>query len=191
MKRKSLFKSALGIGFAFFLLFGCNPPSAPMPTGTSVPPTATPTPPTRTPFPPTPTTKTIEATLIPSETPTLEPAPGVTFKGPIAISGTASSGVISYVVSEDRTSITSVVVTVNDVKCAGFSAGKIETTSPGQFPVADGKIAAFPFQKGEINGQFTSSTEAAGTIHLKLEFSILNQTTVCELGTWNWSTKAD
>ena len=115
----------------------------------------------------------------------------MTFSGPIAISGTASSGVISFVVSEDLSSITSVSVTLNDVKCGGFSASKMATSTSGQFLVTEGKIAAFPFQKGEIKGQFTSSTEAVGTIYLKLEFSILNQTTVCELGTWNWSIKAD
>jgi len=191
MKRKSLLKSVVGIGFALLLLFGCSPPSSTVPTGTAIPSTATPIPPTQTSLPPTPTIETIQATPVPSQTPTLEPAPGVTFSGPIAISGTASSGGISFVVSEDRTSIASVVVTLKDMKCGGFSAGKIEITSSHQYPVTDGKIAAFPFQKGEINGQFTSSTEAVGTIHLKLEFTILNQTTVCELGTWNWSIKAE
>jgi hypothetical protein len=191
MKRQSLIKNALGIGFVFLLLFGCNPPSAPVPTGTSVPPTATPVPPTQTSLPPTPTTKIIEATPIPSQVPSLEPAPGVTFSGPIEISGTASSGAISFIVSEDLASITSVSVTLHDIKCDGFSAGSIETSTSGPFPVTDGKIASFPFNQGEIKGQFISSTEAVGTIHLKLVFSILNQKTVCELGTWNWSIKED
>jgi hypothetical protein len=82
-------------------------------------------------------------------------------------------------------------VILNDIKCGGFSASKISSSDSGQHPVTDGRIAAFPFQKGEIKGQFKSPTEAAGTIHVKLEFTILNQTTVCELGTWNWSTKAE
>jgi hypothetical protein len=191
MKRKGYLKSVVGIGCAFLLLLGCSPALAPVPTDTSLPPTVTPVPPTQTPIPPTPTTKPVEATPVPSQTPIPEALPGVTFSGPIAISGTASSGVISLVVSEDRTLITSVGVTLNDIRCGGFSSSKFATMESGQYPVTDGKIAAFPFQQGEVEGQFTSSTEAVGTIHLRLEFTILNQTTVCELGTWKWSTKMD
>jgi hypothetical protein len=71
-----------------------------------------------------------------------------------------------------------------------MSAGSMETTASGPFPITDGKLAASASNLGEINGQFTSSTEAVGTIHIRLEFSVLDQKTVCELGTWNWSAKA-
>lgn len=123
--------------------------------------------------------------------PTLESQPGATFSGPIEISGKASSGVINFTISEDRTLLTSVRVTLKDVKCDGMSAGSMETTAAGPFQVNDGKFSASPSNLGEINGQFNSSTEAVGTIHVRLEFSILGQKTVCELGTWNWSAKAD
>ena len=185
MKRKNLMQNIWGIGLTLLLLFGCSPQATLTPTPVS------PTPIAPTPIEATPTPKLVEVTPTPSQVPILGSQPGVTFSGPIEISGKASSGAISFVVSEDGASITSVSVTLKDVNCDGMSAGSMETTTSGPFQVTDGKFAASPSNLGEIMGQFTSSTEAVGTIHVRLEFSVLGQTTVCELGTWNWSAKTD
>ena len=191
MKRKNLVKNVWGIGLTLLLLLGCSPQATL--TQTPVPPTPTSIPPTSEapmPIEVTPTPKPVEVTPTPRPVPTLGEQPSAVFGGPIEISGKASSGAISFAVSEDRSSVTSVSVTLKDVKCDGMSAGSMETTTSGPFPVTDGKLAASPSNLGEITGQFTSSTEAVGTIHLRLEFSVLGQTTVCELGTWNWSAEA-
>jgi len=146
-------KNVWGIGLTLLLLFGCNPQATLTPT--PVPPTPTsipPTPVTPMPIEATPTPKPVEVTPTPSQVPILGSQPGATFSGPIEISGKASSGAISFAVSEDGASITSVSVTLKDVKCDGMSAGSMETTTSGPFPVTDGKIAAFPFNQGEIIG---------------------------------------
>lgn len=129
----------------------------------------------------------VEATPTLSPAAILGPQPGATFSGPIEISGKASSGTISFTISDDGDSITSVSVLLSDLECDGMSAGSMETRASGPFPVTDGELAASPSNLGEIEGQFTSSTEAVGTINLRLEFSVLDQKIVCELGTWGWS----
>lgn len=191
MKRKNLVKNVWGIGLTLLLLFGCSPQATLTPTPVPLTPTlGPPTPVAPKPIVATPTPIPVEVTPTPRQVPTLGAQPSAVFGGPIEISGKASSGAISFAVSEDRASITSVSVTLKDVKCDGMSAGSMETTTSGPFPVTDYKLAASASNLGEIKGQFTSSTEAVGTIHLRLEFSVLGQTTVCELGTWNWSAEA-
>ena len=192
MKRNNIImKNFWGIGLTLLLLLGCSPNATLTPTPVPLTPTSIPPKPVAPmPIVATPTLKPVEVTPAPSQLPILGSQPGATFSGPIEISGKASSGAISFAVSVDGASIISMSVTLKDVKCDGMSAGSMETTTSGPFPVTDGKLAASPSNLGEIKGQFTSSTEAVGTIHLRLEFSILGQTTVCELGTWNWSARA-
>ena len=170
------------------LLFACSPltprstppPSVP-PSATSLPrstPTGTPVPPTFTPTPsPTPEWWTAD----------LFDAAGASFSGPIAISEGASSAILRLAISEDGSSITSVEVTLSNVECDGMSAESMSTTSSGQFPITEGVFAVSASGLGEIQGRFTSPTEASGVIDLRWEVSVLGQTLVCELGEWDWT----
>jgi len=150
----------------------------PTPTGQPTPtPTgqATPTP-----------TPTRQATPTPGGE--VIPKPGATLTGPIEISGKASSGTISLTISEDGASVTSVSITLNDLECDGFSAGSYSAERQGSFPVTGGAFSASLSDIGTIEGLFTSPTEASGTINLVLEIPYAG---TFELGTWNWSAKAD
>jgi len=116
------------------------------------------------------------------------PQSGAVLTGPLEISDKASSGTISLTVSEKGTSIASVSVTLNDLKCERFSADSFTKEVGDAFPVADGKVVASLSGIGKINGRFTSPTEASGTIDLVLEIPFGGGT--CELGTRNWSVEA-
>jgi len=116
------------------------------------------------------------------------PRPGAVLTGPIEISGKASGGTISLTVSEDGGSISSVKVTLQNLKCDGFSAGSLTKEAGGVFPVAKGNVNASPSGIGEVKGRFTSPTVASGTIDLVLEIPYDG---TCKLGTSNWSAKAD
>lgn len=147
-----------------------------------------PTPVAPTPVEAAPTPKPVEASPTPSSVPVLEPQPGATLTGAIEISGKASSGTISLTISEDGASVTSVSVTLTDLKCNGFSSGSITKRVDTSLSTAEGIPAAYVDGIGEIEGQFTSPTEASGTIYLVLEIPFVG---TCKLGMWNWSAKAD
>lgn len=53
------------------------------------------------------------------------PAPGASFSGTIDVGDKASSGAISFKVSEDGASITDLNITLNGLKCDGLSAGRV------------------------------------------------------------------
>jgi len=116
------------------------------------------------------------------------PRPGATFSGPIEISEKASSGTIKLTVSEDGASITSVDITLKDLKCNGFSAGSMAKQVRGPFAVIDGNLVASVSGMGEIRGRFASPTQASGTVNLTLEIPFAKP---CKLGEWRWSAKAD
>lgn len=183
-------------------------PEPPPATPTSEPPTPTPEPPTDTPTPELPTaTHTPEpptATLTPvppTETPTLaivKPQSGSTFIGAMEVSkagssGTASSGTVKLVISDDGSSITTAEITLADLKCPSSSSGSTTLTvgDPAHpTPIDEGKIeiTASGLGKQAITGQFTSPTEAKGTVTITLEIPLEKP---CDLGTWNWSAKAE
>jgi hypothetical protein len=120
-------------------------------------------------------------------TPATSPRPGAVLTGPIEISGKASGGTISLTVSDDGALITSVAITLTDLKCDGFSAGSLTKEASGVFPAAKGKVVASLSGIGKIDGRFTSPTVASGTIDLALEIPFGGS---CELGTLNWSAEA-
>jgi len=138
---------------------------------------------------PTPTTEPVEATPTLNQVAALGLQPGATFSGPIKISGKASGATISFTISEDGTSI-SLEITLSDLKCDGMTASSMSTQASGPLSITDGSFSASFSNLGEVEGRFASPTEASGTIDLSLKISILGQTTVCELGTWNWSAEA-
>lgn len=115
------------------------------------------------------------------------PKPGVTLTGPIAITGKASGATITLQVSDDGTGIKSVGVTLQDLKCNGFSAGSMTKQVQGSFAISQGQIATSVSGIGEIRGRFTSSTEASGTVKLTLQIPMSGP---CELGEFAWSAKA-
>lgn len=116
------------------------------------------------------------------------PKPGATLIGPIEISQYASSGTINFTVSENGDSVISITVTLVDLDVGVFSAGSYSVQSGGSFPITGGAFSASITNTGTIEGQFTSPTEASGTINLKLKIQYAG---TFELGTWNWSAKAD
>jgi hypothetical protein len=79
--------------------------------------------------------------------------------------------------------------TLTDPKCDGFSAGSSTTETQSVFPVTNGNIAISLARGDQIKGRFTSPTAASGTIDLTVDPGIGG--TPCDLGTWNWSAKAD
>ena len=150
-----------------------TPPTPFLPSATSLPrstPTGTPVPPTITSTP--------------------SPTPEWSFSGPIAISEGASSAILHFAVSEDGSSITSVGVTLSNVECDGMLAESMSTASSGRFPITEGEFEVSASGLGELQGRFTSPTEASGVIDLRWEGSVLGQTLVCELGEWDWTATA-
>jgi len=129
-----------------------------------------------------------EETAPVSSSKSVSPKAGATFTGPIDISGKASSGTIEFTVSADGTSITSVSITMKDLECNGFSAGSMTKETSGTFAIDGSRVSASPSGIGEIEGRFTSSTEASGTIDMTLEIPFFGP---CSLGEWNWSAEAD
>jgi len=115
------------------------------------------------------------------------PKPNTTFIGDIEISEKASTGTISFKILGDGSLITSISITLTDVKANGFSAGSITQRNDTSFSITEGNIDASISAIGDIKGRFTSPTKANGTIHLLLE--VLNVT--YDLGTWNWSASTD
>lgn len=169
-------------------------------TPTPEPPTATPTPEaptaTRTPEPPTATLTSVP----PTETPTpavVNPQLGATFIGAMEVSeagssGTASGGTVKLVISDDGSSITSAEIILTDLKCPSSSSGSTTLTvgDPAHSTlINEGKIeiVASGLGKQSIEGQFTSPTEANGTMTMTLEIPLEKP---CDLGTWNWTAKA-
>ena len=137
---------------------------------------------------PTLTTSGGEKATPKSETGSVAPKSGATFTGSIEISGKASSGTIRFSISGDGASITSVSITLKDLKCDGFSAGSMTQEASGSFIVTKGNFTASPSGIGKLEGRFTSPTEANGTIDITLTIPFSGP---CSLGEWRWSAKAD
>jgi hypothetical protein len=141
----------------------------------------------------------------PTRTPAIaKPQPGATFTGPMEISQpgserTAKGGSLEFTITEDGNAIASVSITVTESKCSVTSEGvtyvtevRSSTTSfEGPFPIAEGKIDATFDNSRKLKGQFTSPTEANGTIDVVQTTVVgLGKLVNCDLGEWNWSAKA-
>lgn len=116
------------------------------------------------------------------------PTPGATYGGPIEISGTASSAVISLVISADGASISSVGVTLTDLKTETFSAGSMTKEVTGNIPISDGTFTGSLSGLGTIEGQFITPTEASGKVKLKVEIPL---STPADLGEFAWTASAE
>jgi len=128
-----------------------------------------------------------EAGTTAAEARSVTPTPGATFSGPVDISGVASSAVISLVVSGDGAAITSVSVALKDLKTETFSAGSMEKQVTGSIPIAGGSFSGSLSGLGTIEGQFTSATEASGSVKLNVEIPFSGP---ADLGEFSWTATA-
>jgi len=139
----------------------------------------------------------------------LKPQPGATFTGPLELihsgtNGRVSSGELEITIVEDGTGIASVDFALSDMNCSNES-GSIKITSDGwsttttftqPASIANGKfeldIGGID-EKIEIDGLFTSPTEANATIQISITATVappgtsFRESTDCDYGSWNWS----
>ena len=181
MKKLSVFLLIMALGMA-----GCG--ESPTQMEATLRPTTTPPLPT--------TTPTALPTLTPTEQPTqtpsllIQPEAGKTFSGPIQIGwDKASSGTLSFIVSDDGAMITNFSVGFKDFKCESMSASEFSTSSSGEFLLSNEWEFSLS-NIGQIEGRFTSPTTASGTITLNIKIKIMNSTISCDMGIWEWSAEA-
>jgi len=141
--------------------------------------------------------------------------PGSTFSGAIETGDKASSGLISFKIAGDGASITDVNITLTELNCDGLSLGRIHDSlgflaiplKEGEFNGAtpalgrgqmsestnyklDNPPSAFPtveslYKVGQLEGKFSSSTQASGTIKIHV-WVMMTEDRACELGTFPW-----
>jgi hypothetical protein len=133
----------------------------------------------------------------------VQPQPGATFSGPMELSAsgvgsnvTVNGGEIEFTVANDGSGVVSSTYSlknalcVNEQKNTRVSGGSNYLVSKNPpVPIVKGK---FEFEAGDyiIKGDFTSETEANGTIEIySFEMETLNTGNyfTCDFGTWNWS----
>jgi hypothetical protein len=123
--------------------------------------------------------------------------PSIPFIGDMKGNEAAGDGTISFKVSADGSSIgeVSLAATGEDFKTSKCSGGSLTNTTfggvvsySGSFPIIEGKIDVSLGEGTELKGQFTSPTEASGTVHFTQEDFPSGST--CDFGTWEWSAKA-
>jgi len=126
----------------------------------------------------------------------------------------ASSGAISFKVSEDGASITDLNIILNGLKCDGLSAGRVHDYLGGpltsitgdgfsaSIPAMGGEIENYNLDKppsefptvasldtvGQIEGKFSSAKQASGTI--KIYMGVVMTDRACELGEFPWEVEA-
>jgi hypothetical protein len=114
-----------------------------------------------------------------------QPPANAVLTGPIDITENASGGTITLSTSEDGSAISWVEVELRDVDCNGFSAASSSTGLSVNSDVSDGSIDLSVSRIGKIEGRFTSSTRASGTIEIVMNIPLTEEK--CELGTWDWT----
>lgn len=168
-------------------------PEPPPDTPTSVPPTPTSEPPTDTPTPEPPTaTPTPEPPTVTPTPAAVDPQPGTTLTGDVEESQNVSGAIVSLEISEDGASITTVTIgLLGPGECGGVTlaeGGTFNSFVYGPFPITEGGDFDISLPNGgELKGQFTSPTEASGTIKVVgLDF-----VASCKFGPSNWSAKVE
>lgn len=150
----------------------------------------------------------------PAATPTAFSLSAASFSGSIDIDPKASSGSISFAVTEDGSAITNVEITLTDLKCDGLTAGWVHELFSGlEIAIENGEFqsiipavgrevkmyklesspSAFPTvasleSAGQIDGRFHSATQASGTI--KLAMWVVMTDRACEMGEFAWNAEA-
>jgi hypothetical protein len=115
------------------------------------------------------------------------PEPGATLAGPVDMAGKAASATIYLVVSADGASITTVGIILDDLKTETVSIGSLTEQFGGNVAISHGAFAGTVSGLGEIEGRFTSATEASGTVKLNLD---LPYSAPADLGEFTWSAAA-
>jgi hypothetical protein len=146
-----------------------------------------------------------------------EPKPGASFHGSIDVSGAASSGSLSFTISERGEAILDLSISLQQADCQGMiTMGSVSDyfSNPGisisngafedSLPAMGGMVTDYqfnpgdvfptpvpdPYTVGQISGRFTSPTAARGTIHIFLG-AAWSGGIVCELGTFNWEASGE
>ncbi len=142
------------------------------------------------------------------------PAGGASFSGAIDMGDKAGSGTISFKTSEDGASITTINITLQEVKCGGLTIGSIhDDLGDEQIAISSGAFSAsipamgtsqfsesrnyhlttspFDFPAfsdmgsvGQLEGNFISADNASGTIKIYIHAAMTDR--ACELGEFTW-----
>ncbi len=178
------------------------------PTPAPDPPTSAPDLPSPSPAPPTATPIPLTATPIPGIA-----QPDATFAGSMTNSrvgngASAERGEIEFMTSVDGTAIVSLSVTLFEMNCsyeydytfAGVrqSGSGTETATSGvlshngTFPILDDGSFKFEILGLQVNGQFTSISEANGVISISQEIRPADipppgTNITCDYGSWEWN----
>jgi hypothetical protein len=112
-----------------------------------------------------------------------QPKAGATLSGPIKMDK-AKTATLTLKVSSDGSSIVEMSAAFEELKCEGFSAGSVTSKDHSNHPVNDGKLEIKSSSLGKVTGQFTSATEANGSIELTINPGIGSP---IPCGTWDWS----
>jgi len=143
----------------------------------------------------------------------VSPKPGASFSGAIVVSDKASSGTLSFTVSETGAAITDMSISLQSANCNDMiTMGSVtdflsnpgititDGTFEGSLPAMGGMVTDYrfnpgdsfptpvpdPYTVGKIAGRFTTPTTASGTITIFLG-ATWSGGIVCELGTFDWS----
>lgn len=190
---RRLLQQALGLTLTMLLLAGCG--------GAPAEPTATPVPITATPKPiltPTPT-----PTPMPTITPAILPQAGATFLGLLEAdkpgeNATAGMEDFEFTITNDGAGIGTLGYSFSYMRCSNESksisietgAGKSTTTLNTPISIANGKFE-YEFATFYVTGEFTSPTEAKGTIAISTNENVApGNTLTCDYGTWTWIASA-
>lgn len=143
----------------------------------------------------------------------IEPQPGAAISATITTGDKASSGTLSFKVSQAGTAISDLRISLENANCQDMiTMGSVMDfmSDPG-IPISDGAFESSlpamggmvenyrfnpgdsfptpvpdPSMVGKIAGRFTAPTEASGTITIFLG-AAMSGGVVCELGTFDWS----
>jgi hypothetical protein len=144
------------------------------------------------------------------------PKSGASFNGAIKVGGQATSGTLSFRISDSGTTVTNLRIHLDGANCRDMiTMGSVEDylSNPGieikdgafegSLPAMGGTVTDYHFNPGDtlpapvsnpdsvgkISGRFTTSTAASGTIKVFLG-AVMSGGIVCELGTFDWSAAA-
>jgi hypothetical protein len=128
------------------------------------------------------------------------PQPGATYSGDLVKEAfgpyaSAGAGRFELTITSDGTGIPSVSITLEDTRCSN-AAGSVTIESGGfstvltpaqAVEIVDGR---FQFNIGavDVDGRFTSSTEATATIAISTEENVgMGIVIACDFGSWSWT----
>jgi len=143
----------------------------------------------------------------------VQPQPGASLGGGIDVGDRASSGTLSFKISETGAAITDLQINLESANCNDMiTMGSVtdylsdpgiaitDGTFEGSLPAMGGMVTDYrfnpggslptpvpdPYTVGKISGRFTAPTTASGTITIFLG-AAMSGGIVCELGTFDWS----